>query len=96
MRDALRKLPSHSAFGGRVTPEQDKAYDREVLAAIFASRVGLAKRTEDEAAEEARVEHRKTIAWIASNGEKEKSFLWFCDQFDLCADAVRRAIVEKR
>ena len=79
-----------------MTPEQDKAYDREVLAAIFASRVGLAKRTEDEAAEEARVEHRKTIAWIASNGEKEKSFLWFCDQFDLCADAVRRAIVEKR
>lgn len=70
--------------------------DKEVLAAVFASRVSLAKKTEDEAAEEARVEHRKTLLWIASNQQREKSFLWFCDEFDLDAGAVRRAITEKR
>ena len=37
--------------------------DRETLAAIFASRVSLAKRTEDEAAADARVEHQKTVKW---------------------------------
>jgi cation transport regulator ChaB len=71
-------------------------YDREVLAAVFASRVSTAKKTEDEAAEEAREEHRRTIAWVANNSQKEKSFLWFCDEFDLDAGAVRRAIQEKR
>jgi len=70
--------------------------DRETLAAIFASRVSLAKRTEDEAAQDARIEHQKTIAWIASPSKKEKSFLWFCDEFDLDAGAVRKAIAEKK
>ncbi len=70
--------------------------DRETLAAIFASRVSLAKRTEDEAAADARVEHQKTVKWIASPAKAEKSFLWFCDEFDLDAGAVRKAIVEKR
>lgn len=70
--------------------------DRETLAAIFASRVGLAKRTEDEAAEDARVEHRKTVKWIASPSKAEKSFLWFCDEFDLDPGAVRKAIAERR
>lgn len=70
--------------------------DREVLAAVFASRVALAKKTEDEAASDARVEHQRTVAWIASNSQKEKSFVWFCDEFDLDAGAVRRAIEEKR
>ena len=79
-----------------MTPEQDKQYDREVLAAIFASRVGLAKKTEEEAAEDGRVEHRKTLAWVNSNSEKEKSFIWFCDEFDLDAGAVRKAIQERR
>lgn len=79
-----------------MTPEQDKAYDKEVLGAIFASRVSLAKKTEDEAAADARLEHKRTVAWIASNSDKEKSFLWFCDEFDLDAGAVRRAIQEKR
>jgi hypothetical protein len=74
----------------------DNKIDREVLAAVFAARVALAKKTEDEAAEQAREEHRKTIAWIASNSQKERSFLWFCDEFDLDAGAVRRAIQEKR
>ena len=70
--------------------------DRETLAAIFASRVSLAKRTEDEAAEDARAEHVKTMKWIASPAKAEKSFLWFCDEFELDAGAVRRAIREKK
>lgn len=70
--------------------------DREVLAAVFAARVALAKKTEDEAAAEARVEHQRTLLWINSNSQKEKSFVWFCDEFDLDAGAVRRAIQEKR
>ena len=70
--------------------------DRETLAAIFASRVSLAKRTEDEAANDARLEHQKAVAWIASPSKKEKSFLWFCDEFDLDAGAVRRAVQERR
>ena len=70
--------------------------DRETLASIFASRVSLAKRTEDQAAEDARTEHRKTIKWVSSPAVKEGSFLWFCDEFDLDAGAVRRAIAERR
>lgn len=70
--------------------------DRDVLAAVFASRVALAKRTEEEAAADARIEHQRCSAWIASSSQKEKSFVWFCDQFDLDAGAVRRAILEKR
>lgn len=70
--------------------------DREMLATIFASRVSLAKRTEDQAAEDARVEHRKTLAWIASPSKQPKSFLWFADEFDLDAGAVRKAIAERR
>lgn len=76
--------------------QQDLKHDREVLAAILASHVGLAKRTEDEAAEDARTEHRRVLSWLASNSQKEKSFLWFCDEFDLDPGAVRRAIQEKR
>ena len=70
--------------------------DRETLAAIFASRVSLAKRTEDEAAQDARLEHQRTLKWIASPAKVEKSFLWFVDEFDLDAGAVRRAIAERR
>lgn len=70
--------------------------DRETLAAIFASRVSLAKRTEDEAAADARLEHQKTVAWIASPSKAEKSFLWFAEEFDLDAGAVRRAIAAGR
>lgn len=77
-----------------MTTEQDQKYDREVLAAVFAARVALVKKSEDQAAEDARLEHRRTIAWIASNSQKEKSFIWFCDEFDLDASAVRRAIAE--
>ena len=76
--------------------EESNAVDRETLAAIFASRVSLAKKTEDQAAEDARVEHRKTIRWLASNGTKDGSFLFFCEEFDLAPDAVRRAIAEKK
>lgn len=70
--------------------------DRETLAAIFASRVALAKKTEDQAAADARQEHAKTLKWIASDSTKEKSFRWFCDEFDLDVSAVRRAIAERK
>lgn len=70
--------------------------DRETLAAVFASRVSLAKRTEDEAAADACIEHQRTVKWIASPAKAEKSFLWFCDEFELEPDAVRRAIAERR
>lgn len=74
----------------------ENVVDRETLAAIFASRVGLAKKTEEEAAENARLEHYKTALWVKSSSKKEGSFLWFCDEFELDAGAVRRAIAEKR
>lgn len=70
--------------------------DREVLAAVFASRVALAKKTADQAAEDARIEHAKVEAWVLSNSTRSKSFLWFCDEFDLEPDAVRRAISKAR
>ena len=70
--------------------------DRETLASIFASRVSLAKRTEDEAAKDARIEHQRTLKWVASPATKEGSFLWFVDEFDLDAGAVRKAIAERR
>jgi hypothetical protein len=70
--------------------------DRDTLAAVFASRVQLAKRTEEEAVEDAREEYRRATKWIASSAVKEGSFLWFCDEFDLDAGAVRKAIQEKR
>ncbi len=75
--------------------EESNAVDRETLAAIFASRVSLAKKTEDQAAEDARVEHRKTLRWVDSNTQKEGGFLFFCEEFDLPPDAVRRAIKDK-
>lgn len=70
--------------------------DTEVLAATFAARCQLAKKTEEEAMAEAVLELRKTVAWIASASQKEGTFLWFCDEFDLDPGAVRRAIAEKR
>jgi hypothetical protein len=72
--------------------------DIDVLRAVFASRVSLAKRTEDEAAAAARVEHGKALKWVESNAPatKEGTFNWFCDYFDLDASAVRRAIREKK
>lgn len=70
--------------------------DRETLAAIFASRVSLAKKTEDEAVNDARLEWKKTQAWIKSSSQKEGSFLWFADEFDMEPSAVRRAIEERR
>ena len=66
--------------------------DRDTLAAIFASRVSLAKRTEDEAAEDARAEHRKATKWFNSPATREGSFIWFCEEFEHEPDAVRRAI----
>lgn len=70
--------------------------DRDTLAAIFASRVSLAKRTEEEAVEDARKEYLRTVKWVWSPATKEGSFLWFADEFDLDAGAVRKAIKERR
>lgn len=70
--------------------------DREVLAAIFASRVSLAKRTEEQVVNDARLEWRKAQAWIASPATREGSFIWFCDEFEHDPGAVRRAIQERR
>lgn len=70
--------------------------DRAVLAGIFASRVSMAKMTEDEAAAQARAEHKKTLTWIKSESVAMRSFRWFCDLFDMDHTAVRRAIAEKR
>jgi hypothetical protein len=70
--------------------------DHELLQAVFEARVRLAKRTEEEAAEDARTEHRACVVWVKSNARAEKSFLWFCDYFDFEPDAVRRAIQEKK
>lgn len=70
--------------------------DRDTLAAIFASRVSLAKRTEEDAVADARREWQKTQAWVKSPATKQGSFLWCCDEFDLDAGAVRRAIAERR
>ena len=79
-----------------MSQQDENLVDREVLAAVFASRVALAKKTEEQAVEDARREHQRTLLWVASNSQKDKSFLWMCDEFDLPADAVRRAIREKK
>lgn len=71
------------------------AADNETLAAIFASRVKLAKKTADEVVADALEDFQNTLRWIKSNSEKESSFLWFCDLWDLDAGAVRKAIQEK-
>lgn len=70
--------------------------DLDVLRSIFASRVQLAKRTEEEAGEDAKLEWRRCQAWVKSSSTKEGSFIWLCEEFDLEVTAVRRAIVEKR
>jgi hypothetical protein len=70
--------------------------DLDVLRSVFISRVQLAKRTEEEAGEDAKIEHRRCLAWVKSNSRAERSFLWYCEHFDLEPDAVRRAIQEKK
>jgi hypothetical protein len=70
--------------------------DREILSAVFASRVTLAKKTLAEAIADATEEHRRAIEWVQSPAKKEGSFLWMCLEFDYEPDAVRRAIQERR
>jgi hypothetical protein len=70
--------------------------DANVLRAVFAARVSLAKLTKAEAVTHAEDEWEKTQRWVASASSKEGSFVWFCQEFDLDEGAVRRAIVEKR
>jgi hypothetical protein len=66
--------------------------DDEVLAAVFAARVKLAKETEAEALDAARQEWCLARNWVKSNSKKEGSFLYCCDYFDLEPDAVRKAV----
>lgn len=68
--------------------------DREVLTAVFASRVALAKKTEEQAVEAAKREWQASRAWIFSKGSANKpgTFLWMCDEFDLEPTAVLRKI----
>jgi hypothetical protein len=68
--------------------------DHDVLAAVFTARVSLCKKSEQEAASEAIAERLRCLEWMKSNKVGERSFLWFCDEFDLDPDAVRRAIQE--
>lgn len=70
--------------------------DREVQAAVFASRVALCKKTEPEVIADALAEWKKALKWAASPSLKDGSFLWFADEFDIEPSAIRRAIVEKR
>ena len=71
------------------------AHDRETLAAIFASRVSLAKKTEEEAVSEARRDWRNASVWVTKKSDAEGSFTWFCQEFDLDVGAVRKAIKER-
>lgn len=68
--------------------------DREVLAAVFASRVALAKKTEAQAVADVRLEWQKARAWVLSRASENKpgTFLWFCDEFNLEPSAVLRTI----
>lgn len=70
--------------------------DANVLRAVFAARVSLAKLSKAEAVAHAEDEWDKTQRWVASASNKEGSFIWFCQEFDLDEGAVRRAIREKR
>lgn len=72
-----------------------KDTDAEVLGAIFAARVQLAKRTEEEVVQAAVLELLAAVLWVGSSAKREGSFLWFCNEFDLDASAVRRAIRDR-
>lgn len=65
-----------------------------MLAAIFASRVSLAQKTEEEAVAEARELHKSAIEWMRADGQRRYSFCWFCDVLGLDAKAVRRVAKE--
>jgi len=66
--------------------------DHDVLSAIFACRLALARKTEEEAVEEARILHGRAIAWLRSDSQKVHSFRWFCDVLDQDAGVVRKAL----
>ena len=70
--------------------------DVNVLRGVFAARVQLAKMPAQEAIKQAYSEWYSAQRWVASTSNKEGSFNWFCDEFDLDAGAVRRAIKERR
>lgn len=69
------------------------AADREILAAVFASRIALVKKTREQAMAEAGEEWERAREWLASGSKKERSFLWYCVEFDIDPDAVRKAVL---
>jgi len=69
---------------------------RDELSQRFAERVLLAKMSLDEAMAETQAEWHFVQRWVASSSNTQGSFNWCCDEFDLDASAVRRAIQEKR
>lgn len=71
------------------------AVDREVLSAVFASRITLARKSKEDALAEAVQEHARAGSWIKSNTRKEGSFLWFCEQFGIEPSAVRMTLEKK-
>lgn len=75
---------------------QAMATSKESFAERFAQRVVLAKMTEQEAIDQTRNEWVQVQKWVASDSERPGTFRWMCDLFDLEADAVRKAIKEKR
>lgn len=75
-----------------MTTEDLVAADREILAAVFASRVALVKKTREQALAEAGEEWDRARAWLESNSKKERSFLWYCLEFDLDPATVRKAM----
>jgi hypothetical protein len=72
------------------------ALDRKEMAERFAERVLLAKMTEEEAIAQTVKEWRHIQRWVASVSTAPGSFNYMCDVFDMEADAVRRAILERK
>ena len=76
-----------------ITPEN---VDREVLASVFAARCAIARKPREAAMKEAGEEWDRTVRWIDSKARGQGSFLDWCDEFDLDAGAVRKAIAKAR
>lgn len=83
---------------GRIKPpdEESNEVDIQVLTATFEARVRLAKQSREDAIKFAGEEWDRTQLWLKSESQREGSFLWFCDYFDLEPSAVKRAIREKK
>ena len=72
--------------------EEQKDLWRGVLERRFIA----AAQTEEEYVLASRRAHKLAQEWIESQITMRGSFLWVCDVLDLEADAVRRALTEKK